>query len=72
MDTNSSKLRELASWYREFAERAGNPVIWKARFRTAQDLETEADHIDRGLCALNGPQTGGGLARQELGGSEGT
>jgi hypothetical protein len=22
------KLRELASWYREFAERAGNPAIW--------------------------------------------
>ena len=47
MDANSFKLRELASWYREFAERAGNPVIWEARLRTAQDLETEADHIDR-------------------------
>jgi len=33
---------ELASWYREFAERAGNPVIWEARRRTAQDLEAEA------------------------------
>jgi hypothetical protein len=24
METSSSKLRELAFWYREFAERAGN------------------------------------------------
>lgn len=47
MDTNPSKLRDLASWYREFAERAGNPVIWEARLRTAQDLEAEADQIER-------------------------
>ena len=40
-------LRTLASWYREFAERAGNPVIWEARLRTAQDLEAEADKIER-------------------------
>jgi hypothetical protein len=25
------KLRELAGWYREFAEQAGNPAIWEAR-----------------------------------------
>ena len=49
MDANASKLRELACWYREFAERAGNPVIWEARLHTAQDLETEADHIDRSI-----------------------
>jgi len=49
VDANSFKLRELASWYREFAERAGNPVVWEARLRTAQDLETEADHIDRSI-----------------------
>ena len=24
------KLRKLAGWYREFAERAGNPAIWHA------------------------------------------
>jgi hypothetical protein len=24
-------LRKLAAWYREFAERAGNPVIWEMR-----------------------------------------
>jgi hypothetical protein len=42
-----SKLRELAAWYREFAERAGNPTIWEARLRLAEELDAEADHIDR-------------------------
>ena len=41
-----SKLRELASWYREFAERTANPMIWEARLRTAEDLEAEADLLD--------------------------
>ena len=38
---------KLAGWYREFAERAGNPVIWEARLRTAEDLDAEADRLDR-------------------------
>jgi hypothetical protein len=42
------RLRELAHWYREFAERAGNPVIWEARLRTAKELEQEADWLDEG------------------------
>jgi hypothetical protein len=33
------RLRDLAAWYREFAERAGNPAIWDARLRTAENLE---------------------------------
>jgi len=37
------RLRELAHWYRDFAERAGNPAIWEARLRTAKELEQEAD-----------------------------
>jgi hypothetical protein len=37
------KLRELAAWYREYAERAENPAIWDARLRTAEDLEREAE-----------------------------
>jgi len=41
------KLRELAAWYREFADRAGNSAIWDARLRTAEDLEAEADRIER-------------------------
>ncbi len=41
------KLRELACWYRAFAERTGNPTIWEARLRTAEDLEAEAVRIER-------------------------
>lgn len=40
------RLRELAGWYRDFAERAGNPAIWDARLRTAKDLEREADRLE--------------------------
>jgi hypothetical protein len=43
------RLRELAGWYREFAERAGNPTIWEARLRTAQDLDAKADRLERQL-----------------------
>ena len=41
------KLQELAAWYREFAERAGNPAIWEARLHMAEDLEQEADRMLR-------------------------
>jgi hypothetical protein len=44
---DSLKLRELALWYREFAERTANPMIWEARLHTAEDLEAEADRLDR-------------------------
>ena len=43
------KLRELASWYREFAERAGNSSILESRLRMAEELEREADHVEQGL-----------------------
>jgi len=46
MRDNPSKLRELAAWYREFAERAGNPAILERRLRMAEELDAEADHID--------------------------
>jgi hypothetical protein len=39
------RLRELAAWYRQFAELAGNATIWEARLRTAEDLEAEAERI---------------------------
>ena len=45
------KLRELAGWYREFAERAGNPAIWHARLTTAEELEREADRLEK-IAAL--------------------
>ena len=41
-----AKLRELAAWYREFAEQSGNPAIWDRRLRTAEDLETEANQLE--------------------------
>ena len=43
---DASKLRGLASWYRDFAERTANPTIWEARLHTAEDLEAEADRLD--------------------------
>jgi hypothetical protein len=45
------KLRELASWYRTFADRAGNPAIWDGRLRTAEYLDAEADRIERSFAA---------------------
>ncbi len=44
---NPDKLRELASWYREYAESAENPVIWDRRLRAAEDLEYEAKRLER-------------------------
>lgn len=41
------RLRDLAAWYRAYAERAANPAIWDARLRTAEDLEAEATRIER-------------------------
>lgn len=41
------KLRKLACWYRQFAERADNPAIWDGRLRTAESLEAEARRIER-------------------------
>jgi hypothetical protein len=46
-----SRLRELASWYREFAERTANPMIWEARLRTAEDLEAEARRLEFSAAA---------------------
>jgi hypothetical protein len=40
------RLRELASWYHEFAERTENPTIWDARLRTAEELEREATALE--------------------------
>lgn len=47
MADDVDKLRQLAAWYREFAERAGSPWVWEARLRTAQELEAEADQRGR-------------------------
>jgi hypothetical protein len=46
------KLSDLAAWYREFAERAGNPWIWDARLRTADKLEKEAALLEKRLTPI--------------------
>jgi hypothetical protein len=48
--TEPEKLRELASWYRAFAERAGNPAIWECRLRTADDLDEEARRLEQAVA----------------------
>ena len=50
------RLRELAAWYRAFAERAGNPAIWDARLRTAEDLDAEASRIEQRTSAQSRPR----------------
>jgi hypothetical protein len=45
------ELRKLASWYRAFAEHAGNPVIWESRLLMAESLEAEAEHVEGELAA---------------------
>jgi len=40
------RLRQLAAWYREFAEKTDNTVIWDARLRTAEGLEEEAVRVE--------------------------
>ena len=39
------RLRELALWYREFADRTENPAIWEARLQTAERLEWDAERL---------------------------
>jgi hypothetical protein len=46
------KSRQLAAWYREFAERAGNPWIWEARLRRAKELEAEANRVEAKLALV--------------------
>ena len=51
------KLRELAGWYRDLAERTANPAIWEARLLTAEDLETEAARLERSALSADGAAT---------------
>ena len=53
------RLRELAAWYRVFAEEAGNPVIWEARLRTAAELEKEANRLEEVSAHRSGDQNRG-------------
>ena len=51
----AQRLRDLATWYREFAERTENPAIWDARLRTAERLEEEANSLEQ---RCEGPMCG--------------
>jgi len=51
-----TELRNLASWYREFAEKAAAPWIWEARVLRARDLETEADLLADRYSAQRPPK----------------
>jgi hypothetical protein len=42
----SDRLRELATWYREYAEKAGSTAICELRLLVAEDLERAANEID--------------------------
>ena len=44
--TDPNRLRELASWYREFAVRSGVATISLPRLQMADDLDREADKLD--------------------------
>jgi hypothetical protein len=43
---DSEELRKRAAWYREIAERTGNPTIWAMRLRAAEKLEAEANRVE--------------------------
>jgi len=45
--TKEKQLLKLAAWYRELADRAGNPMIWECRLQMAEDLESEACRLAR-------------------------
>jgi hypothetical protein len=49
----ATRLRDLAKWYRDRAEKAGEPWIWEARLRRAEELERRAD-----LLAAQHPMSG--------------
>jgi|HubBroStandDraft_6_1064221.scaffolds.fasta_scaffold32322_3 short-subunit dehydrogenase len=55
----AKSLRNLAAWYREFAERAGNSAIWDSRLRTAEDLEEKADLLTHRSGDMSGIDTKG-------------
>jgi hypothetical protein len=63
--SSPDELRKLAAWYREFADRAGEPAIWEARLRTAKELEAEANRVASKLGRK--PPRGGGGSGNSLG-----
>jgi hypothetical protein len=43
---NPQKLRELATWYRDYAERAGTLWVWERRLQTAEEIERRAAMLE--------------------------
>ena len=43
---NPQRLRELAEWYREFADKAASAAIWESRLLTADDFDREAVRME--------------------------
>ncbi len=43
---NPQMLRELAAWYRGYAERASAPSVWEGRLQTAGNLERQAAMLE--------------------------
>jgi hypothetical protein len=51
------RLRKLAAWYRDFAEMAGNPVIWESRLLMAESLEKEAERVEHEFAVTRRRET---------------
>lgn len=55
-DAEVQELRARAAWYREFAERAGEPWIWDARMQRAAELDQAAERMAKIAAARPGPR----------------
>jgi hypothetical protein len=44
------RLRDLAAWYRAYAERANSPWVREGRQQTAEDLELRASELEQQLA----------------------
>jgi hypothetical protein len=57
----AEELLKLAVWYREYAERTGNPEIWASRIRTAERLEEEAAQMEAVARYSHSPKRASGF-----------
>jgi len=46
-----AKLRELAAWYRDYAQRANTPWVCEGRLQTAERLERTAILLEKNGAA---------------------
>jgi hypothetical protein len=61
------KLHKLATWYRAFADRAGNAAIWEMQLRTAEDAEASRIESRARLRSRPVTMTGFNLASGDIG-----